>query len=290
MNWPEVALGQVEAIHPSEFAVSVVFPNLGMLTGIRVPVAPAGASREAGRFELPQRGDWGVVLFMQNDVRSARWVHTLADSAWHAAPLELLTADPDLRAAFERTGRDSYRHGNGDVEVQHPDGSLFRVTHAGGHADRTDRQVGITEGAARTRKRIKPTRKTAKRMHVYFEQKDRLTAHLDDEGNLRVTMIVPDEPPRKLRYKVEALKDGTVRVENRPESKLEMLPSGEVKVSLKNGAQLQFTEAGDVIVQPAPGKNIKLGAGPAYFPVLLDGDLSPSGPVKATGITVLASR
>lgn len=289
MTWPELALGQVEAVHPADFAVSVVFPSLAMLTGIRVPVSAEAASRETGEFHLPQRGDWGLVVFYQNDARSARWVKTFPDAKHHAAPLELLTADPDLHARFERTGRDTYRHGNGNLEVQHPDGSLFRITHEGSPTERTQRKVSVPQGAQRTPQRVAPTTRDAARPHVYFEQKDRLTAHLDDEGNLRVTMTVPEEPPRKLRYKVEALKDGTVRVENRPESKLEMLPTGEVKVSLKNGALLHFTELGDVIVKAAPGQRVLLGAGPDYRPVTRAGDPVAGGLATATTMSVLAS-
>lgn len=287
-----MAVGQVETPHPSEGAVSVIFPQLGMLTAIRVQISAENASANTGDFALPQRGDWGLITFHQNDPRSARWTATLQDAFTNAAPLELFTDDPDLRASFERTGRDRYRHGNGDLETQHPDSSLWRVTHGSGDpAKVTQRMVGIVEGEARTRRRVKPKRKTADRLQLYFKQSDRLLFHLDDEGNVRINLTVPDEPDPKLRYEVKAQKDGTVSVQNRAETKLELLPSGEAAVTLKNGAELRLNADGSIQAKPAPGKPLLLGAGADHRPVIRAGDLAtpPGTPLVATTATVLAS-
>lgn len=281
---PQIALGQVQAIHPAEYAVSVTFPNLGMLSGIRVPLAAAHASRETGRFEMPQRGDWVLIGFYQDDVRSARVLGTLTDAFWNAAPLELLQADPDLCANFERSGRDTYRHGNGDIEVQHPDGSLFRLTHGGGaHDQRTERQVSVTEGEGRTPKRQAPARHTKGRVQVYFEQKDKFTLHIDQDGNLDADM--------QGKYRVQGRAEGDLTLSNAAGVSLALKNEGEAYLKLKNGATLTLHSDGSVSVKPAAGMPIKLGAGPVYRPVIRELDLGvpPGMPLKATTLTVLAS-
>lgn len=272
MRWPEIALGQVEAVHPSEYAVSVVFPNLGMLTGIRVPVAAGQASRQHGSFALPQRGDWGIVAFFQNDPRSARWLTTLTDAFWHAAPLELLTEDPDLRASFERCGRDTYRHGNGDVEVQFPDGSLLRLTHDGEYDGRTQRQVGVTEGAARTPKRVDPDPPPERApAQVYFEQKNGLRLHVNAEGTLKIEL--------EGSYLVRAQKGGQVELSNVHGAALELDGAGDVLLKNGSGAHLSLTgdtatlKAGTVVTDGPT----KLGSPGAARPVARLGDtVSPT--------------
>ncbi|ABW35074.1 hypothetical protein Dgeo_3033 (plasmid) [Deinococcus geothermalis DSM 11300] len=265
MQWPEVALGQVEAAHPAEYAVSVVFPNLGMLTGIRVPVAAAQASRQHGQFALPQRGDWGIVVFYQNDPRSARWLCTLTDAFWHAAPLELLTDDPDLQARFERSGRDTYRHGNGDLEVQHPDGSLFRLTHGSGDPQkRTRRKIGITEGAARTPKRVDPDAPEADPLQLYFEQKNGVKVHLDERGTLKITL--------EGAYTVEATREKQVAVSNGAGASVRLLPSG------------------DVAISPGAGGKLLLGGPGDMRPVARQGDMTQfGGPIITAASNTLAS-
>lgn len=253
MSFPEVAIGQVDTVHPGEYAVSVVFPNLGMLTGIRVPVSAPDASRQTGEFHLPQRGDWGMVVFYQNDARSARWVMTIPDAFWHAPPLELLTDDPDLHAAFERSGRDTYRHGRGDIETQHPDGSLTRITHGPDFKKRTKRKVGITEGDARTPKRIDPEKVEQPPLHLYFEHVTGAKVHLDDQGS--------------------------VTCQSSGESTLTLDKAGTAKLTSKAGAVIELDAAGNVIIRPGAGGFVKLGRVGDERPVARVGDMTAAGPI-----------
>lgn len=234
-NLPALALAQVEAVFPDEYAVSVVFKNMAMLTGIRVHVSALHASAETGQFGMPKKGDWGMVVFPQDDPRSGKWLMTLADQIRNAAPLELLSQDPDLQCAFERCGRDRYQHGNGDIEVQYPDGSLFRLTHGSDYSKKTERQVSYPDGPQRQPKRRKPNKKSASKLHLYFEHAAGTKAHLDDQGTLTVK--------KSGSYELEASKDGHILLKNGAGAMLEIDAGGTIKVQ----------SVGQVLIGPPGG-------------------------------------
>lgn len=162
MNLPQMALAQVDTVYASEGKVGVTFPTLAMLSGLRVIIAGDGLSARSGEFRLPQRGDFGLVSFYQDDPRSCTWLWNLSDNNWHSAPLEVFETDPLAQVAYARDGSQTIHHGNGDVEVARPDGTVIRLTHskdgtmgnATGRAAVTPRMVSEPEGQART-----PTRK-----------------------------------------------------------------------------------------------------------------------------------
>lgn len=128
-RFPPLALAQVEAVHPAEYQLSVVFPNYANLVGIRVTVGSPQASAYAGEYALPRRGDWGLVAFWQDDPRTAVWLMNMPDRIWNSIPRENLSEDPQLRARYEWPGIRRLIFGSGDQETILPDGSLFRVTH-----------------------------------------------------------------------------------------------------------------------------------------------------------------
>ena len=265
-DFPQLAMGQVQAVYPDEYAVEVVFPNLAYLGGVRVKVMAPGASARAGAFELPERGDWGIVFWYQNDWRSARWHGGLTDAFTNAVPLEAFSSDPDLRASFERSGRETWRHGSGDIEVNHPDGSLFRVTHSDDAPDkRTERKAGKL-GPERAPERITYRKADKKRLQVYFEQKDRTRFSLDREGNAALSLTVPDEPVRKFRYRLELRKDGTVEIENRAHTTVTLAPDGRTSINLtvpeEAPRQLRYRvdlqKDGTVEIENRPGSTVTL--------------------------------
>ncbi len=275
---PQIAMGQVNAVYPDEYAVEVLFPNLAMLTGVRVPLTGSDVDARSGAFSLPERGNWGLVAFYQNDWRSARWLGTLTDAFTHSIPLEALSQDPDLRARFDRSGRESYRHGAGDLEVQHPDGSLFRITHGPGAFDkRTDRYVGekTEDGEGR---RVRYRKADKKRIQVYFEQQERTRFHLDDEGNAELSLSYPGGT-RALRYRLQLRNDGTVRVENQPGSTVTLASDGSVTIENSTAgvsqASIRLTVNGDIVLTPGPAGRVLLGGDAAALPVARVGDQAP---------------
>lgn len=130
MNLPQLALAQVDTVYASEGKIGVTFPTLAMLSGLRVVIAGDGLNARSGQFELPQRGDFGLVSFYQDDPRSCVWLRNLSDNNWHSAPLEVFEADPLAQVAYARDGSQTIHHGNGDVEMARPDGTVIRLTHA----------------------------------------------------------------------------------------------------------------------------------------------------------------
>jgi hypothetical protein len=152
---PPTALAQVDTVFPDEGTLSVVFPHLAMLSGIRVKVSGQGLSARTGRFKLPRRGDWGIVAFYQDDPRSCVWLITLPDDVWNALPSEIFKADPLAGVAYGEDGSHEIHYSNGDRETRYGDGTLLRLTHskdgtpgnAGGRVRLTPRKVTEPQGA-----------------------------------------------------------------------------------------------------------------------------------------------
>lgn len=255
-----MALAQVIAIHPEEFAVEVQFPNTSHMSSVRVRVAAGQASATTGSFALPKRGDWGVVAFTQDDIGSARWLSTLTDAITHAAPLENLQADPDLQADFSRSGRDTYHHGNGDIEVQFPDGSLFRLTHSdeGDAAKRTERKVSVSSGPERAPERVPSDAKEGERPIVYFEQKERTKMTLNRDGDLEGDLTIKQGPMPWLRWYFLLHHTGKISLKNRAMSSLELGKEGDIELKTKTGASLKLTKDGEIELKTLAGASLKL--------------------------------
>ncbi|MHA0048654.1 PH domain-containing protein [Deinococcus sp. PEB2-67] len=129
-QFPQVCLAQVQTQYPGEGKVAVILKNLGLVDGVRVAVAaPAGRAR-SGHFDLPQPGDWGVVLFTQDHGRSGVWLCNVPSDTWNAVPVELLQADPLVQVHRHPDGSQDVHWSNGDRETTLPDGTLMRVTHS----------------------------------------------------------------------------------------------------------------------------------------------------------------
>lgn len=195
MNFPQLALAQVDAVFPGEGTIAVTFPHLATLSGVRVRVAQPSASARTGTFTLPQRGDFGLVGFYQNDVRSCVWIANLPSVTWNAHPAELWDADPRAQVTYAEGGAQVIRHGNGDVETAHPDGTLIRITHskdgtvsnAGGRAAVTARKVTEPVGEARvpTRRPYAPDAPAPADLHVQHASGATLTITADGSVHAR---------------------------------------------------------------------------------------------------------
>ena len=129
---PPLALAQVDTLYPDEGKVSIVFPTLSMLSGLRVRIAAPNISDNTGTFRLPRRGDWGLVAFFQNDPRTCVWLLSVPDERWNTLPVEILADDPEAAVTYTPGGTAQIEWGEqgaGDFEHGRADGTLFRISH-----------------------------------------------------------------------------------------------------------------------------------------------------------------
>lgn len=123
-----VHLAQVTDVHPESYEVSVILPNLAHAEGVRVKLTGERQHPVAGDYQLPERFDWGIVVFVVDDIQAGFWLRSISDRHRHLIPSELLLADPFAR--LEHHPSDSYtiEHGDGTLERVWPDGSVLKIT------------------------------------------------------------------------------------------------------------------------------------------------------------------
>lgn len=189
---PPLAVAQVDTVFPSEGAVSIVFPTLAMVSGMRVRVATPGASDDEGVFKLPQRGDWGLVAFYQNDPRSCVWLASLSDVRWNALPLEILTDDPEAKVTRTPAGAQTVEWGPagaGDTEHTRADGTLLRVTHGkdGSTSNATRRATRTAWHLTKNAERQEHTPPELPPADLYLEHASGATVLLTADGSFELT-------------------------------------------------------------------------------------------------------
>lgn len=123
-----VHIAQVTDVHPTTFEVSVIFPDLSHAEGARVRVTSRRSHPTAGDYQLPERGDWGLVAFWTEHISSGLWLFSTHDLHRHLIPTELLEADPHARLDHRPSDRYTIEHGDGTEEHVWPDGTLLKLT------------------------------------------------------------------------------------------------------------------------------------------------------------------
>lgn len=124
--WP-FARAQVVTVH-EDGSLSVLPDNLGFHGEIRVRVGRQRAHPSASRAERPVKGDWGVIAFTADDLRSGVWLCGLDDDLRNFVPTELWQADPYASLDHHHSDSTVIRHGDGSVELVLPDETLIRIT------------------------------------------------------------------------------------------------------------------------------------------------------------------
>jgi len=311
---PPLAVAQVEAVYPKQGTLSVSFPGLQNVNGVRVRVAaPIGASARTGTFRLPKRGDWGMVAFYQDDVRSGVWFANLIDHSWHSLPVELHEDDPELSADYARDGTQRLNWANGNQETLYADGSLIRRTHAGDPHQRTPRLVNEwTDAESRETKRVPYTPPALTPAHFVFEHaapKTQPLIEVTPEGEITIEQ-------RGTRALVQVSEHGQVSVSagRDPDTHLPQAATlrtltgssavlssdGSVTVTAgldpvsktpkpltlitASGSRIELDALGNVNVIPGAGGSVNLG-GPGGLPVARLGDtiMTTFGPGTITG-------
>lgn len=250
MRMPPTAVAQVDTVYPDEGKIALVFPNLSMLTGIRVKVAFAGASARTGSFGLPKRGDWGLVAFYQDDPRSCVWLIALPDDVWNSLPAEVLKEDPHAQVTYHPSGVQHIRRANGDEEVLRPDGTLMTVTHSGRDKNaKTPRKVTEPEGRERkaARRAYSPPALEPATVHLHHATGTEVTVHAN--GNVEVTTagglkVLMDDAAQKVHTTAPTIiEEGIVKLGGPGASKLVVLDKDPISGTIfdSHGAPCTFT-------------------------------------------------
>lgn len=124
--WP-FRLAQVVQPH-ADGTLSVLLEDSHYLGEIRVRIARPRAHPAAGAYSLPEVGDWGVVAFTRDDMRTGAWLGSLDDRFRNLVPEEVWTED--VRADLRHHPGDQWtlEHGDGTSEHHWPDGSHLRLS------------------------------------------------------------------------------------------------------------------------------------------------------------------
>lgn len=148
--WP-FRLAQVVQPH-EDGTLSVLLEDSHYLGEIVVRVARPRAHPAAGAYALPEVGDWGVVAFTRDDMRTGAWLGSLDDRFRNLVPEEVWSED--VRAELRHHPGDQWtlEHGDGTSEHHWPDGSHLRLsTTKDGTVSNTGLRGAVTERLA-TRK------------------------------------------------------------------------------------------------------------------------------------------
>jgi hypothetical protein len=119
---------QVTDVHPEQYELSIILPHLANFEGVRVAIASDRAHPVAGTFQMPEKGDWGLVVFPYSDARGGIWLCSIPDRNRNMIPTEVLAIDP--HAVLRHYPSDHYvlEHGDSTTENVYPDGSFWKAT------------------------------------------------------------------------------------------------------------------------------------------------------------------
>lgn len=241
---PPIALAQVDTVYPDEGRIAIIFPNNAMLSGLRVRIAIPGATADEGTYTLPQRGDWGLVAFYQNDPRSCVWVQSVNDDAWNSWPAEILMADPEAEVTYTAGGVQHIHWGEeGDADTEHqlPDGTMWRITHGkDGSLSNVERRARRTPWlTTQDHKRGGHTPRKQPPADFYFRHTSGTTLILSADGSLRLTTAKGHTV--RMHDATEKRRDGEKPyvVMDRPEEDAKRVAS-EIEVRSESGLSLRF--------------------------------------------------
>ncbi len=267
-----IHLAQVVDVHPSDYTVSVLLPNLTATTGARIRLTE-------GQFALVQPGKFGLVAFYSEDRRSGVWLVTLPDSANNLIPHELFQDDPKATLEQHPNGAYSLRRSNGDEEHVLPDGSLLKIACSSRNNSRTQRKrtrrksndlFGETERVNWT----PPARDPA---DMYLELASGLSIHINGNGKATITNGNITLRMEQNRFVLE----GPVRITNSVEITGSTRIDGDVQMAGGTQAVAREGDAVEVVI-PAGALAVPGGA-PLPAPLVVSGFIRvrPGGRVKA---------
>ncbi len=270
-RFPPIALAQVEAAHPEDFELDIIFPNYSNLQGIRVPIAAPGGGASRGDYDLPRRGDWGVVVFYLDTPRTAVWLVSLPDALFNTKPKEVFKRDPRARVRYDLPGTQEIHYSNGDHEQLYPDGTLLRVTaskdgstgNTGGRVTRTPWVVG-QESPADSRQEARRTfQPSSAPVDVMLDHSSGAQGVLTADGSWRLTtakghqIIAHDATERDRDPKTGQI---TARPEEdegkRTASRIELKTEIGHQVILKDDPQMQLDRK--ILVRSSIGHTFEL--------------------------------
>lgn len=215
--FPQIALGQVSELYPETYEVGVWFSSLA--TMLKVRVAPNHTSTpEYGDSSLPQKGQWGIVIFYQDDERSAIWEKTLRDSLNNAYQADILMQDPRAVAEVFADLSRRLHTSTGDTEHLFADGTLLRFssTKDGTKSNTTGRNkktpfTKTIPGEKRTRKRTPLENPSKPPLDIHLQHASGATLTLTADG----TVLIQTARGHKLRLydateKARSTEDGSV--------------------------------------------------------------------------------
>ena len=152
--WP-VQLAQVVTALPNG-RLSVILEDYALMGEITVRCSRPRAHPSAGSFVLPENGDFGLVCFYRDDMRSGVWLGCVDDGLRNMVPEELWEQDPFAEVHHHPSDKVDIQHGDGTTETRWPDGSLLKLTtrkdgtlsNAGERVAETPRKVSRKTGNA----------------------------------------------------------------------------------------------------------------------------------------------
>ncbi len=178
-------LAQVIEVVPKEHAVNVALPSLSMMKhgadreGMKVSVLSRRAGNFFGEVDLPRKGDWGVVVFLQGSHQYAVWVGSLYET--YAG---LATGEAGERIDHHDSGVYHRLDQAGNTEWSHPSGLYLRVGSGTNLTARTRRQRQANTAASETVDYAIPARPTPT---VHLNHPSGTTITIDVSGKVTVT-------------------------------------------------------------------------------------------------------
>lgn len=175
-------LAQVIEVMPPDHAVGVFLPALSAIASKAKP-APLKAkvlARRAGPLmgdvDLPQRGDWGLVVFPQGSDQLAVWLGSL-----HQDFFNIATDNEGETIHQHDSGIYTRMDAAGTLEVSHPSGTFIRIGQGTSLATRTKQ---YRQGTARLSQPYAIPSKPIP--DVIIEHATGAQVHMDTSGNITI--------------------------------------------------------------------------------------------------------
>ena len=238
---------QVIDVHPNEFEVSIIMPHLLSFEGIRVAIGGQRRHPLGGDYQMPEAGDWGLVVFATNDPRSGAWLTALSDRYRHLIPLELLAADPLAALTHHRGGQYAIEHGDGSTEAIWPDGTLVRLTttkdgamsNPSGRSRRTPRKRTVNARLGTPGERRDYVPPASPPVDVRVEHSSGATITLTADGSF--LLVTPRGHRLRLHDATEKARNAEGAVTATPEEDAQRVAS-EVVISSEVGHQIRLRD------------------------------------------------
>ncbi|MCX7784148.1 MAG: hypothetical protein N2318_10970 [Meiothermus sp.] len=249
-----IHLVQVLDVHPLEYAVSVLLPNLTTTTGAKIRLPEE-------EFALVAPGKFGIVAFYAEDRRSGVWLRTLPDTATNLIPHELLQEDPRATLKQHPNGAYSLRRSNGDEEHVLPDGSLLKIACSSRNNSRTPRKRTRRKGDLFGQtERVDWTPPEREPADVYLELASGLNIHINGSGEVSISngnITLRMEQNRFVLDGDVELAGGTQAVARENDPVEVTIPAGVLAIPGGQPLPAPLTVTGQI--RPRPGGRVKAG-------------------------------